>query len=400
VTTASAPVPVSAEASRRLPLVVFVFALCTFAIGTTEFVSIGLLPQIARGLSISTPAAGALVSAYAAGVMVGAPLMIALGTRLPRRTLMLALMGVFVTGNVLSALAPSFGLLFAARVLTALPHGAVFGLSAVIAAQLVEPERRNSAISMTFLGLTLSTCLGAPLATLVGQELGWRAAFVLVAALGAVAVAALAVTMPVVSRAEEVTLRREASVLARPRVLLLLLIATIGFGGVFAALGYLAPILQHVAGFSKASAVWGLAVFGLGMTTGNLLSPRVQRAIHTRRQSTVLMLQVLALLVVVLAAFAATAHIPVLAVANVFLIGVVGFTLVPIVQGQLLDEASAAPTLTSAAVHSAFNAGNALGPVVGGVAIGAGLGTASAPAAGAALSALGFVIALNALRGA
>lgn len=377
----------------RLPPVVAAFALCSFAIGTTEFLSIGLLPEIADGLDVSKQAAGALVSAYAVGVVVGAPAMIALGTRLPRRTLMLGLMAIFVAGNLAVAAAPGFGTVFAARVVTALPHGAVFGLSAVIAAQLVPPERRPAAIAATFLGLTLSTCIGAPLGTLVGQQLGRRAAFLAVAGLGVLALLALVATMPALPRPEGVTLGKEIELLRGPRVLLLLAVATIGFGGVFAALGYLAPILEEDAGFSEASAIWGLSVFGIGATVGNLLSPRVQRGIAGRHQSSVRAVQVLGTLVLVLLAFAAVTHVGALAVLGIFTVGVVGFTLVPIVQAQLLQEASGAPTLTSAAMHSAFNAGNALGPIVGGAAIGAGLGNASAPAAGALLSACGLALA-------
>ena len=379
--------------AARLPAVVFAFALCTFAIGTTEFVGIGLLPQIADGLGVATTSAGALISAYAVGVVIGAPLMIALGTRLSRRRLMLALMVLFVAGNCASALAPGYGWLFAARVVTALPHGAVFGLAAVIAAQLVPPQRRPAAISATFLGLTLSSLAGAPLATLVGQQLGWRAAFWTAAGLGALGLVALVVTMPAVSRAPGVTLRTEATVLLGRPVLVLLLIATIGFAGVFAAIGYLAPILHDEAGFSDASAVWGLAVFGLGLTTGNLLSPRLLGRVTTTDQSNLLMMRVLAALVLTLVAFSVTVHVPVLAVLNVFATGAIGFALVAILQGQLLDAGGQAPTLTSAAVHAAFNTGNALGPLAGGLAISGGLGYAAAPAAGAVLTAAGWVVA-------
>jgi len=384
--------------AARLPAVIFAFALCTFAIGTTEFVGIGLLPQVADGLGVSTTSAGTLISAYALGVVIGAPLMIALGIRLPRRRLMLALMVLFVVGNCASALAPGYGWLFAARVVTALPHGAVFGLAAVIAAQLVPPERRPAAISATFLGLTLSTLAGAPLSTLVGQQLGWRAAFWTVAGLGALGLFALIVTMPAVPRAAGVTLRTEATVLLGRPVLILLLITTIGFAGVFAAIGYLAPILHEEAGFSDASAVWGLAVFGLGSTTGNLLSPRLLAHATSADQSNVFLTRVLAALVVALVAFVTTSHVPALAVVNVFVIGAVGFTLVAILQGQLLDAGGKAPTLTSAAVHSGFNAGNALGPLAGGLAISGGLGYVAAPAAGAVLSAAGLVVAAHRRR--
>lgn len=383
----------------RFPLVVFAFAICSFAIGTTEFVAIGLLPEVSEALDISTPMAGHLVSAYALGVVVGAPLMIALGARMPRRALMLSLMTLFVLGNIASALAPSFGTLFVARVITALPHGAVFGLSAVVAAQLVAPARRAQAISLAFLGLTLSSFVGAPASTLVGQQLGWRAAFVLVTVLGLIGLLALAATMPRLPRPEGVTLKREISVLVKPRVLLSLSIAVVGFAGIFAAIGYVAPILQNDAGFPKGSAIWGLSVFGLGMTVGNLLSARLQRLrVRSPRDSAVLMAQVLGLLGVVLACFVATAHVPPLAVVNVFLIGVVGFTAVPILQAQLLDMAAAAPTMASATVHSAFNVGNALGPFAGGLAIDAGLGDASAAGAGAVLAACGLVIAVAAIR--
>jgi len=384
--------------AARLPAVIFAFALCTFAIGTTEFVGIGLLPQVADGLGVSTTSAGTLISAYAVGVVIGAPLMIALGIRLPRRRLMLALMVLFVVGNCASALAPGYGWLFAARVVTALPHGAVFGLAAVVAAQLVPPERRHAAISATFLGLTLSTLAGAPLSTLVGQQLGWRAAFWTVAGLGALGLFALVITMPAVPRAAGVTLRTEATVLLGRPVLILLLITTIGFAGVFSAIGYLAPILHEEAGFSDASAVWGLAVFGLGSTTGNLLSPRLLAHVTSADQSNVFLTRVLAALVVALVAFVTTSHVPALAVVNVFVIGAVGFTLVAILQGQLLDAGGKAPTLTSAAVHSGFNAGNALGPLAGGLAISGGLGYVAAPAAGAVLSAAGLVVAAHRRR--
>lgn len=369
------------------------FGLCTFAIGTTEFLGIGLLPEVAADLHVSTATAGGLVSAYAGGVVVGAPLVIALGTRLARRTLLLVLMGLFVAGNVATAAAPGLGWLLAARVFTALPHGAVFGLAAVTAAELVRPERRAAAISAVFLGLTLSTLVGAPLATLAGQQLGWRPAFLGVAGLGVACLVALLSTLPPLPRAPEATLRREVDALLSRPVLVVLAIATIGFAGVFAAVGYLAPILRHEAGLPEGSAVWGLAVFGLGLTTGNLLSPRVQRDATTAQQRRVLVTRVLAALVVVLVVFAATARVPALAVLGVFLIGAVGFSLAPLVQHQLLEAADGAPTLASAAMHSAFNAGNALGPAVGGLAIGAGLGYAAAPAAGAALSATGLLIA-------
>jgi DHA1 family inner membrane transport protein len=385
----------------RFPLAVFAFAICSFAIGTTEFVAIGLLPEISDALEISTPMAGHLVSAYALGVVVGAPLLIALGTRLPRRALLIALMAIFVLGNVASAVAPSFWTLFAARVVTALPHGAVFGLSAVVAAQLVPPGRRAAAISLAFLGLTLSSVVGAPGSTLLGQQLGWRWAFVLVTALGLLGLLALAATMPRLPRPQGVTLKREIAVMAQPRVLLSLSIAVVGFAGIFAAIGYVAPILQNDAGFPKGSAIWGLSVFGLGMTAGNLLSARLQRLrVRSPRDSAVLMAQVLAVVVVVLACFVATAHVPPLAVLNVFLIGVIGFTAVPILQGQLLDMAAAAPTMASATVHSAFNIGNALGPFAGGLAIDAGLGDASAAGAGALLAAGGLLLATAAIRAA
>lgn len=389
---------VSPSGRLRFPLVIFAFALCSFAIGTTEFVTIGLLPEISGALDISTPMAGHLVSAYALGVVVGAPLMIALGARLPRRALLLSLMALFVLGNVASALAPSFGTLFAARVITALPHGAVFGLSAVVAAQLVPVGRRAAAISLAFLGLTLSSCVGAPASTLVGQQLGYRAAFVMVTALGLIGLVALLATMPRLPRPEGVTLKREAAVLLTPRVLVSLSIAIVGFAGIFAAISYLAPILENVTGFSEASAIWGLSVFGVGMTAGNLMSARLQRDVETPRDSAILMARVLVVFTVVLAAFVGTSHVPVLAVLNVLAIGVVGFSAVPILQAQLLDMAAAAPTMASATVHSAFNIGNALGPFAGGLAIDAGLGDASAAGAGALLSMAGLLIALQAIR--
>jgi MFS transporter, DHA1 family, inner membrane transport protein len=330
-------------------------------------------------------------------VVIGAPSLIALGSRVPRRALLIALMGLFVVGNLGAALAPSFGWLFAARVVSALPHGAVFGLGAVIAVELSGPRLRAEAISMALLGLTVASCVGAPLATLVGQALSWRAAFGLIVILGVAGMVALALLLPPLPRSGDVTLRRELAVVMRPRVLLALGIAVVGFAGIFAAIGYVTPIMTNVAGFPASAGIWAISLFGLGLTAGNVLSPRLQRATAGRIAPTLMMALIFAALAVVLAAFVGTAHVPALAVVTVFAIGLIGFTAIPVLQSQLIDMAQGAPTMTSASMHSAFNLGNALGPLVGGMAIAAGLGDASASGAGAVMSACGVALALGAV---
>lgn len=358
-------------------------AIGAFGIGTTEFVIVGLLPEVALDLGVSIPAAGLLVSGYALSVVVGAPLMTALGSRLPRKVVLLALMGVFVLGNALCAVADDYALLMVGRAVAALCHGAFFGIGSVVAASLVRPERQAGAIALMFSGLTLATVLGVPLGAVIGQAYGWRSTFWAVTALGVVGLVGVAALVPRQPR-PTAGLRGELAVFARPLVWLSLLTTTLGFAGVFASLTYLAPMMTELTGFDPGAVAWLLVVFGAGLCAGNYLGGKAaDRALMPTTYA------VLALLAVVLLVFVFTVTSPVLAVVTVFLLGVTGFATVPALQMRVVRTAEGAPALASAANIAAFNLGNALGAWLSGLAIDAGGGYAMPNVIGAALALAG-----------
>ncbi|MEU7698405.1 MFS transporter [Streptomyces sp. NPDC015492] len=371
-----------------MPLALLALAVSAFGIGTTEFVMMGLLPQVADDLGTSVPTAGHLVSAYAIGVVVGAPLLTALGSRIPRKRMLLLLMALFTVGNLASALAPGFGWLVAGRVLAGLPHGAFFGLGAVVAARLVREGRQARAVATMFLGLTVANILGVPAATLLGQHLGWRATFLVVSAVGLVAVAALARLVPHVPVDERQSLGREVRALRRPQVLLGLLTAVFGFAGVFAVYSYLASMTTEVMGFGDSTVTVVLALFGLGMTGGALAAgPLTDRALRPTLYGS------LAALVLALVAFRFTVHVPWLALVTVVVLGAVGFMTTTPLQMLVMNKAKDAPTLASASNHSAFNLANAGGAWAGGTAVAAGWGWTSPTLVGAGLTVVGLAIA-------
>ncbi|WP_435241029.1 MFS transporter [Streptomyces cucumeris] len=374
-----------------MPLALLALAVSAFGIGTTEFVMMGLLPNVADDLGTSVPTVGYLVSAYALGVVVGAPLLTALGSRVPRKRMLVLLMALFTVGNLASALAPSFGSLVAARVLAGLPHGAFFGVGAVVAARLVAEERRARAVATMFLGLTIANIVGVPVATLLGQHLGWRATFLVVAGIGVVAMAAIARLVPQVPLDQHGGLRRELGALRDRQVLLGLLTAVFGFAGVFAVYSYLASMMTEVTGFAESSVTVVLALFGIGMTLGALAAgPLTDRALRPTLYGS------LAALAVVLVVFDVTVHIKWAALATVVVLGAVGFMTTTPLQMLVMNKARSAPTLASASNHSAFNLANAGGAWLGGVAIAAGWGWTSPTLVGAALAVIGLAIAVTA----
>ncbi|WP_314615825.1 MFS transporter [Streptomyces stackebrandtii] len=371
-----------------MPLALLALAVSAFGIGTTEFVMMGLLPNVADDLGTSVPTAGHLVSAYAIGVVVGAPLLTALGSRIPRKRMLLLLMALFVVGNLASALAPGFGWLVAGRVLAGLPHGAFFGVGAVVAARLVREDRQARAVATMFLGLTVANILGVPAATLLGQHLGWRATFLVVTVIGLVAMAALARLVPYVPVDERQSLGREIRALGRPQVLLGLLTAVFGFAGVFAVYSYLASMTTEVMGFGESTVTVVLALFGLGMTGGALAAgPLTDRALRPTLYGS------LAALVLALVAFRFTIHVPWLALVTVVVLGAVGFMTTTPLQMLVMHKAKDAPTLASASNHSAFNLANAGGAWAGGAAVAAGWGWTSPALVGAGLTVVGLAIA-------
>jgi MFS transporter, DHA1 family, inner membrane transport protein len=377
-------------ASREtLPVALLALAIGAFGIGSTEFVMMGLLPEVAAAFDVSIPTAGYLISGYALGVVFGAPLLTAASVRWPRRTVLLALMVVFTIGNVLAATASSYGTLLAASVLTGLPHGAFFGIASVVAADMAPAGRPATAISIVFAGLTIANVIGVPADTLLSQHFGWRATFALLGGIGVISMAAIAWLVPQQPQAKASMLSREIATFARPQVWLALAIGTFGFGGVFAAYSYIEPMMTNVAGYSPGDVDLLLALFGLGMTAGNLVGGRLaDRALMPSLYGA------LGGLALVLALFVLTAHDKAAAAATIFLIGATGMACVPIIQTRIMDKARGAPTLAAAANHSAFNLANAAGAFLGGRAIQAGLGWTSPDWVGALLAAIGLGIAL------
>ncbi|MFE6887247.1 MFS transporter [Streptomyces sp. NPDC057694] len=372
-----------------MPLALLALAVVAFGIGTTEFATMGLLPQIADGVHVSVPHAGNLVSAYALGVVVGAPLLTGIGARIPHKRLLLLLTGLFVLGNAASALAPSFGTLFAARFLAGLPHGALFGVGAVVASRLVAPDRAARAVSKMFLGLTVANIVGVPAGTALGQQLGWRAAYWAVAVIGVVALAALAVFVPHQPRGEQSGIRHELRAMGNKQVALGLATAVVGFGGFFAMYSYLVPMLTHLTGISDSSTTLVLALYGVGMTAGTLLAgPLTDRALRPTLYGG------LALLAAALVTFYFTVHSTVPALLTITFIGAMGSLITTPVQMLLMAKAKNAPTMAAASNHSAFNLANAGGAWIGGLVISAGWGWAAPNLAGAVLAVAGLGIAL------
>lgn len=356
-------------------------AVGAFGIGTTEFAPMGLLPVIADGVHVSIPTAGMLITGYAVGVMLGAPVItLALG-RLPTKRALILLMSVFVLGNLLSAVAPGYWSLLAARIITSLNHGAFFGLGSVLAASLVPPERRASAVASMFLGLTLANIGGVPVATWVGQQIGWRMAFAATAGLGVLAIAALAVSLPAGSPGKMPDVRAELKVLTRPAVLTALGTTVLGAGGTFTLYTYIAPALTELAGASDAFITLTLVLIGIGFTLGNALGGRL--ADWSLDASIRLLLALLALSMLLLP-LVLTTHIG--AAIGLLVWGAMTFSIVPPVQIKVMQAAKEAPGLASSVNIGAFNLGNALGAAMGGLVLSLGLGYKAVPVAGAGLA--------------
>lgn len=372
-----------------MPLALLALAISAFGIGTTEFVMMGLLPNVADDMGTSVPTAGYLVSAYAIGVVIGAPLLTALGARIPRKRMLVLLMGVFTVGNLASALAPNYEALLAGRVLAGLPHGAFFGVGAVVAARLVTEDRRARAVATMFLGLTVANIIGVPAGTAIGQALGWRATFVVVSAIGLLAMVTLAALVPAMSMEQQTGLRHEVRALGDRQVILGLLTAVFGFGGVFAVYSYLASIMTEVTGLADSSITVVLALFGIGMTLGALVAgPLTDRALRPTLYGG------LGALAASMLVFHAVVDIKWAAMTMVVLLGGLGFMTTTPLQMLIMQKARHAPTLASAGNQSAFNLANAGGAWLGGVAIAAGWGWTSPMLVGVVLALAGLGVAV------
>lgn len=371
---------------RRAALAIAAMAIGSFAIGTTEFVTMGLLPEVAAGVGVSIPSGGHLVSAYALGVVVGAPLIAMFGARLPRRRLLGILMLAFAAANVATAVAPGFLGVLGSRFLAGLPHGAYFGVASLVAASLVLPHQRGQAVSSVMLGLATANVVGVPGATWLGQTLGWQAAYWAVAAIALLGVAAMTLLVPSAPGKPEATVGREVGALRRPQVWLTLLVGTVGFGGMFAVYSYVAPTATEVAGMPAGAVPLVLLAFGIGGFLGTIIGGRAaDRALVPTLVTT------LALTVLILAGFTVLAQHPLGLVAAIFLVAINGSVLVTCLQMRLMDVAGDAQTLGAALNHASLNAANALGAWLGGLVIAAGLGYLAPAWVGAGLAVAGLV---------
>ncbi|MCX7514442.1 MFS transporter [Frateuria hangzhouensis] len=384
----------SSVSRSRMPPALYALAAGAFGIGTTEFVIMGLLLQVAADLHVGIAAAGLLISGYALGVFVGAPLLTVATSRMPRKAVLLALMAIFTLGNVACALAPNYTLLMIARVVTSLAHGTFFGVGSVVAAGLVAADRRASAISIMFTGLTLATLLGVPAGAWLGHLAGWRATFWAVAAIGVLAWLVIAALVPAdEGQGEPIALRAELRAIGRPAVLLGLLTTVLGFAGVFTVFTYIQPLLTGVSGFADTAVSPILLVLGVGLIIGNLLGGRL-----ADRHLAPALVGTLLVLAAVLGLAGLALHARVSAVLAIGLLGVAGFATVPPLQLWVLHKAEGAQNLASSLNIGAFNLGNAFGAWLGGFVIEHGAGLAAVPFAAALITLAGAATALAGLR--
>jgi DHA1 family inner membrane transport protein len=386
-TTVGSETPAGSRPAARLGPAALALATGGFAIGTTEFVTMGLLPQVADGVDVSIPTAGHLISAYAVGVVVGAPLLAFFGAQLPRRGLLIGLMAAYALFNAASAVVTGFPLLVVVRFLDGLPHAAYFGVASLVAASMAPPERKGRAVAAVMLGLSVANVVGVPAATWLGQNLGWRAAFWAVAALSLLTVALVLAYVPAVRGDRQATGRRELGAFTQPQVQLTLLAGAIGFGGMFAVYTYIAPTVTEVGGLPASAVPVFLLAFGLGMVVGTWVAGRLAdwSVFRSLLGSSVGM-------GVMLLVFAGVAPFGWWAVPAVFLTMVISSVLVVNLQLRLMDVAGEAQTLGAAMNHAALNVANALGAWLGGSVIAAGFGYRATGVVGAALSAAGFLV--------
>lgn len=386
---------------RRVRLALLALALGGFGIGSTEFVVMGLLPNIATdllpGLAASDHEAalaqtGWLISAYALGVVVGAPTIAALAARFPRKQLLLWLLAAFTVATVASALMPTFPLVFVSRFVAGLPHGAYFGIASLVAASLMGEGKRGRGVAFVLSGLTIANVIGVPLITFLGQNAGWRAAYLVVAAIFALTFAAVALVVPLQPGDPSATMRRELTIFRRPQVWLALAIGSIGFGGFFSVYSYIAPVVTQVASLTESFVPIALVAAGIGMTIGNLLGGRF--ADHNVMGTIFVCFAIFA---VSLVGFALTAQYPVGLVLFFLLTCGAGSALSPAIQTRLMDVAGDSQSLAAALNHSALNIGNSLGAFIGGIVIAAGLGYLSPTWAGLGLCLVGVLFAILSL---
>ncbi|WP_420824536.1 MFS transporter [Subtercola vilae] len=390
----------SALSPTRIRLALLALTLGGFGIGCSEFVAMGLLPNLARDLlpnvfAVSSEQAngqaGLLVTAYAAGVVVGAPTVAAAVARWPRKIVLLWLLVAIILGTVASALLPSFGLILLARFISALPHGAYFGIAALVAGSLMGPGKRGRGVALVLGGLTVANVIGVPFVTFIGQQTSWRVSYLIVAGIFVVALVAVLVTVPNLPGDRSATMRKELTAFRRPQVWLTVAIGAIGFGGFFCTYTYVSPIVTTVTGLTVGFVPWALATVGLGMTFGNLIGGWASD--HALKRS---MIFFFVLLIAALVELLILVSNPVGLFAGLFVLGLASSALSPIIQSRLMDVAGESQSIAAALNHSALNFGNALGPIFGGLALAAGLGYIAPIWVGIVLSLFGIALAVTA----
>ncbi|MHA7102619.1 MFS transporter [Roseivirga pacifica] len=390
----SATMTANTAKRKSMPAALWALTISAFGIGTTEFVIVGLLPTVAQDLAISISSAGLLVSLYAVGVAVGAPILTALTSKIPRKKLLLGVMLIFILGNGLAAIAPTFGLLVMARILTGFAHGVYFSIGATIAASLVPANKRASAIAIMFAGLTIAIVTGVPLGTFIGQNFGWRATFIGVSILGIIGALSSAVLVPAsIQGGKALRIVDQLKVIKSPSVLLVLAITALGYGGTFVTFTYLAPLLEEVTGFSASMTSLLLLVYGIAIAIGNIVGGKVSNKKPSKALMVMFILQAVVLLVLYF-----TAPFQVAAVVTLFFMGILAFSNVPALQLYIVQMAEKyAPgteDVASALNIAAFNVGIAIGAALGGKIVESSLGVGATPWIGSILVFIGFLLTL------
>jgi MFS transporter, DHA1 family, inner membrane transport protein len=373
----------------KFPLALIALMISALAIGTAEFVIMGILENVAADLQVTLSGAGLLVTGYALGVAVGGPIITTITGRMDRKKLLIGLMLIFVLGNLLCALASNYAILMLARVISSLAHGTFFGVGSIIATRIVPPEKKASAIAMMFSGLTIANILGVPFGTFIGQLFGWRSTFGVVTLFGVISVLGLAFLLPKVNVTEHSTVRKEMRVLRDKQVLLTLLMTILGYGGVFTAFTYVAPILTGITGFSPGAVTPILLLFGVGTTIGNTVGGKL-----SDWKLMPSLVGILVLLAGTMAVFSISSHNKTAAIATVFIWGFAAFASVPTFQMRVLDKAKDAPNLASSLNISSFNLANAGGAYLGGLVIDSSLGLSSVSLVAATVTLSGLIVTL------
>lgn len=361
-----------------------------FVIGMTEFMMMGVLPDVARTLHVSIPTAGHLISIYALGVVIGAPLMVGLTGKFPPKIVLMSLMGMFFVSNTLFAVAPGFGLLMVVRLFAGLPHGAFFGMGAVVASRLAEPGREARAVSVMFAGLTIANIIGVPLGTYIGHHISWRLSFLMIAAISLIATGTIKLWMPVLSAPDNPGFLNSMKVFKKPELWLIIGVSAIGTGGMFAWISYIAPLMTEVAGFSSNVITLIMVIAGIGMAAGNFAGGRLADRYSPLITTSILLLCMIAALLL----FTVVIHLKVAAIFMTFITGAVGFAVIAPMQMLIIQSAKGSEMLASSVLQASANMGNALGAFLGGLPIAAGLGYTSPEFIGAGLAFTGFIFCM------